>query len=61
MDYRKKKKAKQRARGDTMDLGGEVVLAHEGGRKFYHKHLSPKAKRRKKKARKAARKARKGN
>jgi len=44
---------------DTKKLEGETVLDNEKGTRFYHKHLSQKAKDRKKKARKAQRKARK--
>ncbi len=39
-------------------IDGQTVLAHEGGNRFYHKHLSPKARTRKKAARKRARKSR---
>lgn len=43
----------------TKKIDGKTVLDHEGGTRFFHKHLSPKAKARKKKARKQARRARK--
>ena len=43
----------------TKKYKGETILDHEGGNRFYHKHLSPKAKRHKKQARRAARASRK--
>lgn len=50
---------KKDARGrDTVSINGEIVLDHEGGRKFYHRHLSPKAKAKKKTRRKMRKKSR---
>ena len=46
--------AKQR----TKNIDGQTVLDHEGGSRFYHKHLSKKArakKRKKRQMRKASR------
>jgi len=43
----------------TKKIDGKTVLDHEGGSRFYHKHLSPKAKGKKKSTRKMARKGRK--
>jgi hypothetical protein len=39
-------------------IDGKRVLDHEGGNRFYHKHLSKKAKAKKKKARKQRKKSR---
>ncbi|MGW8180125.1 MAG: hypothetical protein ACWGQW_15400 [bacterium] len=40
------------------EIDGEVVLDHEGGLRFYHKHLSPKAKAKKKVRRKMRKRSR---
>ena len=55
---RARKGKSQKQAVTTKTIKGETVLDHEGGTKFYFKHLSPNAKARKKKARKAQRKAR---
>jgi hypothetical protein len=36
----------------TKEIEGKTVLDHEGGNRFYHKHLSPKARKQKKNKRK---------
>lgn len=43
------------------ELHGETVLDNEAGDRFYHKHLSKKAKARKRKATKIAKRSRKQN
>jgi len=42
----------------TKKIDGKTVLDHEGGTRFFHKHLSPKAKKKKKRARKQAKRSR---
>lgn len=42
----------------TKKIDGHTVLDHEGGNRFYHKHLSPKARGKKKSKRKQAKKSR---
>ena len=55
------KKERRKAMSNTVLMGGEPVLDHEGGRRFYHKHLSPAAKAKKRKARKARKQAKRRN
>jgi len=52
---KKRKDARERP---VTTIDGEVVLDHEGGRRFYHRHLSPKAKAKKKTRRQMRKKSR---
>ena len=47
-------------RAPTKKLKGVTVLANESGNRFYHRHMSPKARAKKKVKRKAPKKARRG-
>jgi len=42
----------------TKKIDGQIVLDHEGGNRFFHKHLSPKARAKKRKARKQRKQSR---
>lgn len=57
----KRRPARRRAKAGTegtKQMGGQTVLDHEGGTKFYHKHLSPRAKKKKKARRQMRKKSR---
>ena len=46
------------AKQKTKEIDGKTVLDSEGGTRFFHKHLSPKARAKKRNARKAAKRSR---
>ena len=46
---------------ETKVIDGQIVLDHVGGDRFYHKHLSPKAQKKKAQGRAQARRSRQRN
>lgn len=55
------REAVKRGRKGLIEIEGVMVLEGEGGRRFYHKHMSPKAQARKKKRKVNAKKAKRRN
>ena len=47
------------AKQKTKKIDGLTVLDHEGGNRFFHKHLSPKARKKKRAKRKMTKRSRK--